>query len=117
MYVKEVQCDDMAWINLAEDEDRWLSVVNTAMNLRISYTSGSACVAERLLVPQECLLFVELVFHNHQHSVRLEFLMEIKYLVTLQLVCFLLSSLISLLCPVFALNTVTELTGCCYVSI
>jgi hypothetical protein len=33
MYLREIWCEDMDWIHLAQDRDRWLAVVNTVLNL------------------------------------------------------------------------------------
>jgi len=33
--VQEVGFEDMAWINVAQDRDRWRAVVNAVMNLRV----------------------------------------------------------------------------------
>jgi len=35
MYLQEVGCGCMEWIELAEDRDRWRSIVNVLMNLRV----------------------------------------------------------------------------------
>jgi hypothetical protein len=32
MDVQEVGCEDMDWIELAQDTDRWRALVNTVMN-------------------------------------------------------------------------------------
>jgi hypothetical protein len=36
MDLRVIGWDDMDWIDLARDRDRWRTLVNTAMNLRIS---------------------------------------------------------------------------------
>jgi hypothetical protein len=35
-YLEEIDCEDMDWIHLAQDRNRWRAVVNTVMNLRLS---------------------------------------------------------------------------------
>ena len=34
--LQEVGCSGMDWIDLAEDRDRWWTLVNAAMNLRVT---------------------------------------------------------------------------------
>jgi hypothetical protein len=35
MDLREIGWDDVYWIHLAQDRDRWRSLVNTVMNLRV----------------------------------------------------------------------------------
>jgi hypothetical protein len=35
MDLSEIGCDDMDWIDLAQDRDQWRALVNTVMNLRV----------------------------------------------------------------------------------
>jgi hypothetical protein len=35
MDIREVGWEDMNWIELAEDRDRWRALVNAVMNLRV----------------------------------------------------------------------------------
>jgi hypothetical protein len=35
MDLREIGCDGMDWLELAEDRDHWRALVNTVMNLRI----------------------------------------------------------------------------------
>jgi hypothetical protein len=36
MDLREIGWDDIDWIELAQDKDKWRALVNTVMNLRIS---------------------------------------------------------------------------------
>jgi hypothetical protein len=35
MDLREIEWDDMHWIDLAQDRDQWRALVNTVMNLRL----------------------------------------------------------------------------------
>ena len=35
MNLQEVGCEDMDWIEVAQDRDRWRALVNAGMNLRV----------------------------------------------------------------------------------
>jgi hypothetical protein len=35
MDLREVGCEDMDWIELVQDRDRWRTLVNAIMNLRV----------------------------------------------------------------------------------
>jgi len=36
MYLQEVGCEGMDWIDLAMDRDMWWELVNSVMNIRVS---------------------------------------------------------------------------------
>jgi hypothetical protein len=38
--LKEMRCDDVEWIDLAEDGDQWRAAVNTVMNIGGSIKGG-----------------------------------------------------------------------------
>jgi hypothetical protein len=35
MDLREIGCDGVDWIELAQDRDKWRAVVNTVMNLQV----------------------------------------------------------------------------------
>jgi hypothetical protein len=35
MYLREIGCGGMDWIDLAQDRDQWRALVNTVMNLLV----------------------------------------------------------------------------------
>jgi len=41
--LKEIGWEDMDWIDLAQDKDKWLEVVNAAMNLQVLYNVRNFC--------------------------------------------------------------------------
>jgi hypothetical protein len=53
---------DMEWIDLAQDRDQWRVLVNTVMNLRVSFKMlGSSWVAAQLIASQEGLSSVSII--------------------------------------------------------
>jgi hypothetical protein len=36
MDLREIEWDGIDWIDLAKDRDRWMALVNTVINLRVS---------------------------------------------------------------------------------
>jgi hypothetical protein len=56
IYLQKVLLGDIKWIDLANDSDRWQTLVNVVMKLR-----GISSLDEDLLDSQEALYSVELV--------------------------------------------------------
>jgi hypothetical protein len=42
MDVREIGCDGMDWIDLAQDRDQWRALVNTVVNLQFHKMMGSS---------------------------------------------------------------------------
>jgi hypothetical protein len=40
MYLREVGLEDVDWIDLAQDRDRWQALVKAAMNLMVPQKTG-----------------------------------------------------------------------------
>ena len=41
MGLQEMEWEDMGWIDLAEDRDRWRALVDALMNLRVPQNAGN----------------------------------------------------------------------------
>jgi len=52
--IKEISCEVTDWIHVARDRVQWLVLMNTMMNLRVSYNkTGNILLCERLSVSAE----------------------------------------------------------------
>jgi hypothetical protein len=40
MDLREIGWDGVDWIDMAQDRDQWRALVNTVLNLRVSYNAG-----------------------------------------------------------------------------
>jgi hypothetical protein len=45
MDLQEVGCEGMDWIAMAEGRDRWRSLVNAVMNLRVPQNAGNYLIS------------------------------------------------------------------------
>jgi ribosomal protein S2 len=41
LYIQEVRCGNMDWIELAQDMERWGALVNALMNFRVPRNAGN----------------------------------------------------------------------------
>jgi len=41
MNLTEIRLDGVDWVHLAQDRDQWRSLVNTVMNLQVTYKAGN----------------------------------------------------------------------------
>jgi hypothetical protein len=40
MNLREIGWDGVDWIDMAQDREQWVALVNTVLNLRVSYNGG-----------------------------------------------------------------------------
>ena len=59
MDLQEVGCGYMDWIRLAQDRDRWRTLVSAVMNLRVREIREISCLAANQLASQEGLCTME----------------------------------------------------------
>jgi hypothetical protein len=60
--VKEIACEGVNWIELAQDRDQWRATVNKVINFQVRDSS----LAQRLSVSQERLFFMKVVGFNQR---------------------------------------------------
>jgi hypothetical protein len=46
MDLREIEWEDMGWMNLDEDRDQWQALLDTVINLRLHKRQGSSWLAE-----------------------------------------------------------------------
>ena len=59
MDLQEVGCGYMDWIGLAQDRDRWRTLVSAVMNLRVAWNAGNFLTSANQLAAQEGLCTME----------------------------------------------------------
>ena len=53
--IKEIEWEDMGWINLAQDRVKWQAVVNVVMKFQVHIMLGISWLAKELLASPEGL--------------------------------------------------------------
>jgi hypothetical protein len=45
--LQDVGCEDMDWIDMAQDRDRWQALVNAIMNLQVALNAGISQLVQK----------------------------------------------------------------------